>query len=206
MIIGRPPFNYEAYLKYLQVFLSCEHPRAEPRRAIKEGNHQDFYRMQCPDCGVKLSNQLKYSDVAEFEALFGKPKNWDEAKYQSCQATRNFVSKVVRAGIEIEHERVWWERYTEYMNSPQWRARRSRIMLRDNFICQACHVKPANHVHHKTYERLGEELDEDLVALCFECHKAEHPQRFCSNVSDSSQSVTAESESADSGNDRDLPW
>lgn len=25
-------------------------------------------------------------------------------------------------------------------------------------------------IHHKTYERLGHELDEDLVALCWTCH------------------------------------
>lgn len=28
------------------------------------------------------------------------------------------------------------------------------------------------HVHHRTYERLGEELPEDLVVLCEVCHEA----------------------------------
>ena len=33
---------------------------------------------------------------------------------------------------------------------------------------------PAFHVHHLTYERLGEEWDEDLQLLCAPCHNLEH--------------------------------
>jgi len=32
------------------------------------------------------------------------------------------------------------------------------------------------HVHHKTYERRGEERTSDLVAICLDCHGKEHPQ------------------------------
>jgi hypothetical protein len=206
MIIGRPRFDYEAYLKCLQVFLPCEHPRAEPRRAIKKGNHQEFYRMQCPDCGAKLSNHLKYSDVDEFRTLFGKPKDWDEAKFNSYWARRNRIGAIIGDHLQNERHRIWWEQYVRYIRSSTWQARRTRIMIRDKLTCQSCHLKPATQVHHKTYERLGEELDEDLVALCFECHKAEHPQRFCSAVSDSPQSVVAEHESSENSDDSDLPW
>lgn len=29
-------------------------------------------------------------------------------------------------------------------------------------------------IHHLTYERLGAELDEDLIAICEKCHRAMH--------------------------------
>lgn len=29
-------------------------------------------------------------------------------------------------------------------------------------------------VHHKTYDRIGDELLDDLVLLCKSCHKAQH--------------------------------
>ena len=44
--------------------------------------------------------------------------------------------------------------------------------------CQLCNLGsvPLN-VHHRTYERRGEELDEDLTVLCRECHHTFHEHR-----------------------------
>lgn len=65
--------------------------------------------------------------------------------------------------------------YEEYLLTPEWLSTRKRILKRDNFQCQGCHVKNVVfNVHHYTYVRLGEELDEDLVTLCQECHKELH--------------------------------
>ena len=40
--------------------------------------------------------------------------------------------------------------------------------------CQLCRATKKLHVHHNTYENLGNERDEDLIVLCIRCHKAFH--------------------------------
>jgi len=65
--------------------------------------------------------------------------------------------------------------YEPYITSPEWKARARQIRKRDGYACQDCGAtdKPLD-VHHLTYERLGNELDEDLITLCRECHDARH--------------------------------
>ena len=65
--------------------------------------------------------------------------------------------------------------YEEYLTTPEWQATRKRILKRDNYQCQGCHEKGMMlNIHHYTYERLGCELDTDLVTLCEVCHDQLH--------------------------------
>ncbi|MDI4237769.1 hypothetical protein OZ411_33695 [Bradyrhizobium sp. Arg237L] len=66
--------------------------------------------------------------------------------------------------------------YREYLSSPAWRfnAARLRELEAAGFQCRLCPNSTATgHViecHHRTYARLGREIDGDLTALCRECH------------------------------------
>lgn len=70
--------------------------------------------------------------------------------------------------------------YREYMRSTlwEWRARKARSDACS--YCAVCGRSPLGSrarkmdVHHLTYERLGNELPEDLQVLCRECHDAAH--------------------------------
>ncbi len=62
--------------------------------------------------------------------------------------------------------------YTSYMASEKWRDKRSLILKRDGDRCQTCLSTEDLEVHHKTYVNLGDELPEDLITLCHECHEA----------------------------------
>ena len=63
--------------------------------------------------------------------------------------------------------------YEEYILSWMWRDKRDYIIsLRKE--CEKCKSKKYLNVHHKTYETLGNEGDEDLILLCRDCHKKEH--------------------------------
>ena len=62
--------------------------------------------------------------------------------------------------------------YTSYMASEKWRTKRSLILKRDGDRCQTCLSSEDLEVHHKTYERLGDEALDDLITLCHECHEA----------------------------------
>ena len=64
--------------------------------------------------------------------------------------------------------------YHAYLRSPEWQALRLRVLKRDGYKCAHCGASKPLDVHHKTYERVGRERMRDLVALCRECHEAEH--------------------------------
>jgi hypothetical protein len=64
--------------------------------------------------------------------------------------------------------------YNRYITSAYWLARRDAYWRSHPKICQACGSGDDIQLHHQTYERVGHELDEDLVPLCQVCHSLVH--------------------------------
>lgn len=69
------------------------------------------------------------------------------------------------------------QEYTDYIHSDAWRSVRERYFLEIKpTSCAGC-GRPARHdfnLHHITYKNLGHEKNEDLVLLCYKCHKSLH--------------------------------
>jgi len=68
-------------------------------------------------------------------------------------------------------------RYRRYLSNPAWKERAKRAKRKAGFKCQKCGSRKNLHVHHKTYDNLGCERDEDLTVLCKKCHFAEHRKK-----------------------------
>jgi hypothetical protein len=64
--------------------------------------------------------------------------------------------------------------YEEYLQTSEWRSRRDRALSRAGWRCALCAAKTRLQVHHNYYDNLGEEADEDLTALCDQCHERHH--------------------------------
>ena len=64
--------------------------------------------------------------------------------------------------------------YDEYLLTDHWKELRKRIHAKYNNKCAICGSSDNLEVHHITYERKGEELDEDLALLCKKCHMTQH--------------------------------
>ncbi len=65
--------------------------------------------------------------------------------------------------------------YKEYLHTPHWKRRREDKLRASGYRCQVCNRGSGIlDVHHRTYKRRGEELDEDLTVLCRECHHLFH--------------------------------
>ena len=64
--------------------------------------------------------------------------------------------------------------YQEYLKSKEWQETRRRVFKEYGYRCDQCGSTKNLHIHHITYENLGEEGISDLVPLCAECHKRLH--------------------------------
>jgi len=61
--------------------------------------------------------------------------------------------------------------YAEYLKSRHWQRQRKEALERAGHRCQVCNVDELPlEVHHRTYERLGREVPDDLFVLCEVCH------------------------------------
>jgi hypothetical protein len=90
----------------------------------------------------------------------------------------------------IETDGVWWSLgflteqmisalktmpYSEYLNTEVWDLTRRRALDYAGHKCQVCNRDDITlNVHHRTYERRGEEYPQDLIVLCEDCHKLFH--------------------------------
>lgn len=61
--------------------------------------------------------------------------------------------------------------YLKYLNTSEWKAKRSKALRRDGHRCVLCFVDGPLDVHHVSYERLGNERLNDLMSLCRSCHQ-----------------------------------
>jgi hypothetical protein len=71
----------------------------------------------------------------------------------------------------------WRQRYNDHLNSEEWRELKREIIDERGAECERCGEEGVLYLHHKTYERLGEELPSDLELLCGDCHKIADEER-----------------------------
>jgi len=64
--------------------------------------------------------------------------------------------------------------YYQYIQREEWEKRTEKIRNRDNGICEVCHMRYGQSVHHRTYEHLFSEREEELLHVCDPCHKMIH--------------------------------
>lgn len=69
--------------------------------------------------------------------------------------------------VDLHARFVLWETKMEYTEEEGWEGE-------DYSEVESRKRTPRWHVHHKTYERLGEEKMDDLELLCSPCHNLEH--------------------------------
>lgn len=75
------------------------------------------------------------------------------------------------------------ESYIDFINSDEWKEKRSLIIQDRGQICERCgeiiENKNKLHLHHRDYDKeFGTEADEDLMILCEDCHHNLHRDDF----------------------------
>jgi hypothetical protein len=64
--------------------------------------------------------------------------------------------------------------YEDYLKSEEWQAKRKQALAYAENRCQLCNGDGELHVHHRTYDRRGAEMPQDLIVLCKDCHEKFH--------------------------------
>lgn len=83
---------------------------------------------------------------------------------------KRFISALRKRRKKLQE--LGHETYEAYLNSPHWIARRSVYALTHPPTCRHCQELGA--LHHVSYERLGNETDDDLMWLCRGHHDEMH--------------------------------
>jgi hypothetical protein len=134
-------------------------------------NGARHYYEQCLTCGLSVGMALKKSPE------FANAPAWNESQEDQYRASReaehaDIIQKHVRKqksgtdGFKREYER--------YLDSPEWKAKRARVLDRAKGTCEGCLEKTATQVHHPTYKHIKCEFMFELIAVCDGCHARLH--------------------------------
>lgn len=128
--------------------------------------------IQCATCKRSV-RAVNASVVAEARAAGCVVGEWDDS-YQRRRDEEGEAHRLAYETKTLADSAAWWARYNAHLRSDLWRNIRQRVLLRDRELCQGCLLAPAAHVHHTTYDHLGDELLFELVSLCVGCHEKTH--------------------------------
>lgn len=134
---------------------------------------------QCFNCGgadkTKSLNKKQYVEELRGEFDEGKFQHWKQQRYEEGQM-------LFKSICHDNYLQTNAYKYYTYLQSDTWKQKRAKVLIRDNGQCQLCKVQSATDVHHLTYDRIYEELLEDLLSVCRGCHTEVHRNQFLSSL------------------------
>ncbi len=144
--------------------VECDHSNLRLTcRPDVNGNRR--WQRQCMSCGAPIGSWIS-REAANREIPLDKIPLFDpsiagriEDRIKEMRSSRN---------------EEWWSWYTEYLQSPEWRAKALAVHRRANSICEGCGAQPSKQVHHLSYANAGAEFLWELVAICDDCHDRAH--------------------------------
>ena len=159
------------YWTYQPINDCCRHPL---KMIVIDRKNEDLYfiREQCYNCGGcrnksrPLSSKI-YGDLIRGELLeYREKERWDIYNEE-----KNTLSSLKD---QYRYHNSFWYLYDLYLRSDTWKQKRKLVFERDKNTCKVCNVETATEVHHLTYKNIYNEELEDLIAICYDCHKKQH--------------------------------
>jgi hypothetical protein len=140
----------------------CEHPETQVRiRTNADGRRA--VRRQCLTCGRFSGGTLPAAmGIGAPDADEELADRYEQARRQARRDEEDAIIETYRFD------------YDGYLQTAEWREKRRQVMERDGGLCQGCRKRPAENVHHLTYDHVGEEFLHELIALCRRCHSRLH--------------------------------
>jgi 5-methylcytosine-specific restriction endonuclease McrA len=116
-----------------------------------------------------LECEMDYSDLARVQKSYRlKMKEDDQEQQPPEQPKQKNITRLVQLQTMP---------YAEYLQSPEWKKKRAKALRFAQFKCQLCNESNNLNVHHRSYERRGNEPLGDLIVLCKDCHSIFHQNK-----------------------------
>jgi len=149
----------------------CEHHETELRYMA----HCKQYRKQCLTCFQSVGDAIAKRTIAP-DKIESVP-SFDIESRDGYWKTKSEQFSSLAEQIATDAQKKLAERrafYESYLQSADWREKRLMVIRRENGLCQGCRKEQITQVHHRNYDRLGDELLTDLYGYCETCHKKSH--------------------------------
>jgi len=146
---------------------------------------RQYIKLQCDDCGVRHGqNLIMKNHQSAVDGDEAAHLNRDIANQITYSIYTQVAKKIIDESTKPtepqrpENDQIKRQKqYQTYMSSDAWRQKRLLVLERDLHKCQArmkgCTIK-ADHVHHVSYQFLGDEPLWDLQSVCVNCHRRIH--------------------------------
>ena len=152
--------------------LECDHPLKRVRYR-EASNGTKMFKLQCSRCGEMFGGWIPHKDVEDKDGV--EPiDDWLVINYRKTIA--DLESELNDRKFKLQQVDVL-EEYREYLQSPEWRIKRTLVLDRCMNVCEGCGLKTATQVHHLTYRNIGNEFLFELKGLCVDCHRRIHPDK-----------------------------
>lgn len=142
----------------------------------------------------KEKRQAKFDEFKRYEETYRKRIERYSFAFTYANSVRGIVGLVIVPDLEIsireteekrinqpkQAKRISGTKYYDYIQTTEWKAKAEEAKARANNRCQICNKSRAEvqlDAHHRTYERLGSELPEDITVLCRNCHQLYEDER-----------------------------
>ena len=145
---------------------SCLHPKCRTLLAVRDIPH--LFRLRRIS---RLLCKTREGDLVKADLL---SEMLCESCAQGLQHCHEQQLRAERLALHARRTELSRMRFEEYLKTPEWKTRRSRALIRAGNRCQVCTNTDRLEVHHRSYERFGDELLEDLVVMCRKCHQHFH--------------------------------
>lgn len=162
-----------------------------PRKHRGDGGVSELCRLAIGESDVLfcwLDNTDAYASLVELGIASGLgkevwialpevPELWEDLWFATEIASRLTEAKTPLDALRYFLRSSTPVNYREYIQSGEWRAKANAAKERAGWCCQICNKHKDTiqlDAHHRTYERLGAELPEDITVLCHDCHGKFH--------------------------------
>lgn len=149
---------------------TCANESSELRVRIVKGGGKQYVR-QCLRCGDAISNPIK-AEAALAENGGAPFPSFDEELQRSWAQTVSASAEL----IKNSDDSAFGDAYDKYLASPEWKAKRGKVLARASGVCEGCGETAPTQIHHISYEHVGAEFLFELVAVCDACHERLHPE------------------------------
>lgn len=150
---------------------------------VTQANQSIHVMTKCSICFQHKETHKKHGFELDLIPHYN-PKNEEEFNNRLAFIRIKFKKSLNIIRLKRKKETSYWNIenwYIGYLQSSMWKRQRELILRDRNYKCERCQ-EVAIIIHHKTYERVGYELPEDLMAVCLNCHDKEHLENPDLNV------------------------